>query len=79
MERIDKIIASQGKYSRSEVKKLIMQKRVIVDGNLITRPETKVNEKSSIEIDGNKIDFKKNTYKSCGSKSLPKYSLFCSL
>ena len=62
MERIDKIIASQGQFSRSEVKKLIMQKRVLVDGKHVLKSEIKVNENSIIEVDGTQIIFKKNLY-----------------
>ena len=36
MERIDKIIASQGLYSRSDVKYLVKHKRVAVDGETVT-------------------------------------------
>lgn len=62
MERIDKIIASQGKYSRSEVKKLISQKRVLVNGELIFKSEIKVSEDALIQIDGKEISVKKNIY-----------------
>ena len=42
MERIDKIIASQGVYSRSEVKKLIQQKKIKVNGEIITSSNIKI-------------------------------------
>ena len=42
MERLDKIIAGTGKYSRREVKELVRQGRVIVDGRLASSPEEKV-------------------------------------
>ena len=35
MERIDKIIASQGKYSRSEVKKMLSQGRIKVNEKIL--------------------------------------------
>ena len=41
MERIDKIISSQGKYSRNEIKKLASQGRIKINDNI----EKKVNEK----------------------------------
>lgn len=62
MERIDKIIARQGKYSRSEVKKLILQKRVLVNGEIISRPEIKINEEDIIQIDGDTINKQKEVY-----------------
>ena len=42
MERLDKIIAGTGKYSRREVKELVRQGRVIVDGRLASSPEEQV-------------------------------------
>lgn len=41
MERIDKIIASQGLYSRSDVKYLVKHKRVAVDGEAVTSSSRK--------------------------------------
>lgn len=63
MERIDKIIATQTNYSRKEVKKLILQKRVMVNGEIISKSDIKVDENNDkIEIDGNKINVKKYIY-----------------
>ena len=44
MERIDKIISSQGNYSRSDVKKLIHQKRVKVDGKVVLKSDIKIDK-----------------------------------
>ena len=63
MERIDKIIASQGNYSRSDVKELIAKRRVMVDGAVIKSSSVKVDpEKSKIVIDGVHISVKKHVY-----------------
>ncbi len=63
MERIDKIIASQGKYSRSDVKGLIAKRRVMVDGEVIKSSSVKADaEKSRITIDGVDITVKKQVY-----------------
>lgn len=63
MERIDKIIASQGLYSRSDVKSLISKKRVTVDGQIVKSSSIKADaEKSEICIDGVPITVKKNVY-----------------
>lgn len=43
MERIDKIISSQTHYTRKDVKELIRNKQVTVNGDLINKPEFKVN------------------------------------
>ena len=61
MERIDKIISSQTNYSRKDVKKLISQKKIRVNDEIVKRPEQKVNEQQdAIYIDGNKLDMKKH-------------------
>jgi len=63
MERIDKIIATQTIYSRKEVKKLIHQKRVLVNGELISKSDLKVDENNDkIEIEKIKINIKKHIY-----------------
>ena len=63
MERIDKIISSQTNYSRKDVKKLISQKKIRVNDEIVKRPEQKVNEQQdAIYIEGQKLDMKKNIY-----------------
>ena len=63
MERIDKIIASQGLYSRSDVKYLVKHKRVAVDGEAVTSSSRKADpEVSVITIDGKPLIFKKQLY-----------------
>ncbi len=63
MERIDKIIASQGKYSRSEVKKLVKDGRVTLDGKVIKSSDVKADpDINDIAIDGKSIGYKKHLY-----------------
>ena len=63
MERIDKVIASQGKYSRSDVKGLISKKRVMVDGQVIKSSSVKVDPAVNvITIDGRQLNVKKFVY-----------------
>ena len=63
MERIDKIIASQGKYSRSEVKKLVKDGRVTLDGKTVKSSDVKADPHiSDIAIDGKSIGYKKHLY-----------------
>ena len=63
MERIDKIIASQGQYSRSDVKSLISKRRVAVDGEVIKSASVKADpEKSEITVDGIPLEIKKYVY-----------------
>lgn len=63
MERLDKLIASQGQYSRKEVKALIARRRVTVDGIPARSAEQKADaEKNEIAIDGVPITIKKQLY-----------------
>ena len=63
LERIDKIVASQGIYSRSEVKSLISKKRIAVDGEIVKSSSVKADpNKAEITINGQKLVFKKHVY-----------------
>lgn len=63
MERLDKIISATGKYSRREVKELIRQGRVIVDGVVADSPERKIDPaQAHILVDGQAIGYEKFTY-----------------
>ncbi len=63
MDRIDKIIASQGQYSRSEVKKLIKLGRVTLDGRVLKSSDEKADpDINIIAIDGKAIGYKKHIY-----------------
>lgn len=46
MERLDKLLASQGMLSRREVKELITKGRVTIDGTVEKHPERKVTGRS---------------------------------
>lgn len=63
MERLDKVIASQGKYSRSEVKKLVKQGLVSVNKAVVKTADLKVDpEKDVISIDGKTLCYKRHIY-----------------
>ena len=63
MERLDKVISMQTEYSRKDVKKLILQKRVRVNNELISKSEEKVNENTDIiTIDGQTINIQQFVY-----------------
>ena len=63
MERIDKIIGNQTEYSRKDVKKLVLQKRVRVNGELVLKSDIKINlETDSISIDGKDINVVEKVY-----------------
>ena len=63
MERIDKIIASQGLYSRSDVKYMVNRKRITIDGKIITSASQKADvDKNEILLDGKPFVVKKQIY-----------------
>ena len=63
MERIDKIIASQGLYSRSDVKYMVNRKRITIAGKIITSASQKADvDKNEILLDGKPFVVKKQIY-----------------
>ena len=63
MQRIDKIISEQTHYTRKEIKKLISQGAVSVNGEQVKKPESKYDETNvTIKINGEVIEIKKNVY-----------------
>ena len=57
MERIDKLLSSTGRWSRREVKDLMRQGRVRLDGRLVSRPEEKADPVSAcLTVDGDRVD-----------------------
>ncbi len=63
MERLDKAFSSCKIYSRSEIAKIIRQKRVLVNGVIVTKPDFKVDTKvDEIKVDGRVISFNKYAY-----------------
>ena len=63
MERLDKIISSQTKYSRKQIKELIHQKRILVNNKIALKSDVKIDPNNTlIEIDGKKLNIKKYIY-----------------
>ena len=56
MERLDKRLASTGRWSRREVKELVRQGRVLVNGMPARRPEDKVGEEDQLLVDGQEVN-----------------------
>lgn len=57
MERIDKLLASTGKWSRREVKDLVRQGRVLAGGRPVLRPEEKLDPAAArLTVDGQEVD-----------------------
>lgn len=56
MERLDKLLASTGHWSRKEVKELVRQGRVLADGVAVRRPEEKYDpSRTRLTVDGQEV------------------------
>lgn len=63
MERLDKIISATGKKSRREVREMVRQGRVLVDGKPAPAAEMKVDPQTAvILLDGEPLGYEKFTY-----------------
>lgn len=62
MERLDKILAATGRWSRKEVKELVRQGRVVVAGRTALRPEEKYELTDDILVDGKNVRCDRFTY-----------------
>lgn len=62
MERLDKLLASTGRWSRKEVKELVRQGRVLAQGQSVRRPEEKFEPWADIRVDGEPVQCTKYTY-----------------
>ena len=56
LERLDKILAGSGRYTRSQARRAILSGAVTVDGTPVRRPEAKVDRAARIEAQGQIID-----------------------
>lgn len=62
-ERLDKIIASQSSFSRKEVKNLIKDGHVCVNGSIVNSPELGIDtDRDKITVSGKPFTVKKNIY-----------------
>lgn len=63
MERLDKVLASTGRWSRREAKELIREGRVLVDGQLTGSGEQKVDPAgTALLVDGQAVAVSRFTY-----------------
>ena len=62
MERLDKLLAATGRWSRKEVKELVRQGRVTAAGQCAVRPEEKYDLSADIRVDGEPVCCRKYTY-----------------
>jgi 16S rRNA pseudouridine516 synthase len=62
-ERIDKVLSNMGYGSRKDIKKLIKQGRVAVDGKVISNNSIKIDPYNTIiEVDDNLVEYKEFIY-----------------
>ena len=62
-QRLDKIIASTGRYSRREVKTLVREGRVLVDGRIAASAEDKCDLLTArISVNGEELFYREHTY-----------------
>ena len=63
MIRLDKFLADMGIGTRQEVKKYMKQGRVTVDGEIVKKPETKVDmELAKVCFDGREVAYAEYEY-----------------
>ena len=60
--RIDKYISGCGYASRKDVKKLIKQGLVVIDGEVCKKPEEQTDENSIVEVDGERLIYREFVY-----------------
>ena len=63
LERLDKVISSQTSYSRKEVKKLVAQKKVLVNNQIVSSSDIKIAiEKDTIIVNGERVKYNESVY-----------------
>lgn len=61
--RLDKMMASTGRWSRKEVKQLVKEGRVLVDGKIAASADAKYNpEENEVQVDGERLCFSEYHY-----------------
>ena len=62
-QRLDRIIASTGRYSRREAKQLVREGRVLVDGRIAASAEDKCDPLTArISVNGEELFYREHTY-----------------
>lgn len=62
MERLDKLLCSQGTLTRTEAGRLIRGGRVTVDGVVCRQPAQKVDIAQKVALDGKPLNYQKHVY-----------------
>ena len=62
VERLDKILANTGRWSRKEARELIRSGRVTVDGRAVRAPEAKCGPDAALTVDGEPVSGERLVY-----------------
>lgn len=62
MERLDKLLCSQGTLTRSEAGRLVRGGRVTVGGVVCRQPSQKVDPTQTVTVDGKPLNYQKHVY-----------------
>ena len=62
MIRLDKFLAAMSIGTRSQVKKLIKEKRVVIEGEIIKKADTKISEETIVYVDDQPVSYLKYEY-----------------
>ena len=60
--RLDKFLSDSTELSRKDIKALIRNKLVIVNGETVVKPDIKVNESDIVTVEGKEISYRKFIY-----------------
>ncbi len=62
MIRLDKFLADMSIGTRSQVKKLIKEKRVVIDGEIVKKADTKIDENTIVYVDDQPVSYLRYEY-----------------
>ena len=62
MERLDKLLAATGRWSRREIKEMVRRGRILYDGAAVRDPGEKFPENAAFQVDGEKISCAPHCY-----------------
>lgn len=60
--RLDKYLSDSTDMSRKDIKQLIKKKEVMINGEVVTKPEIQVNENDDVTVRGQAVSYKRFVY-----------------